>query len=135
MTYSQLSAPNQFRAQELFLRLKEEEATFAELAAMLRKGGNQKGQGRFGPIAIASVPKPLAKPLHSCSPGTLLAPIQVQSNWLIVRLEQFQPTQFDGAMEQRMCAELFQQDVDRIVDERMDALITNTASSHGQQAN
>ena len=135
VTYSQLSAPNQFLAQELFLRLKEEEATFAELAAMLRKGGNQKGQGRFGPIAIASVPKPLAKPLHSCSPGTLLAPIQVQSNWLIVRLEQFQPTQFDAAMEQRMCAELFQQDVDRIVDERMDALITNTASSHGQQAN
>ena len=135
VTYSQLSSPNQFLAQELFLRLNEEEATFAELAAMLRKGGNQKGQGRFGPVAIANVPKPLAKPLHRCSPGTLLAPIQVQSSWLIVRLEQFQPTQFDAAMEQRMCAELFQQDVDRIVDERMDALITSTASSHGHQAN
>ena len=135
VTYSQLSAPNQFLAQELFLRLNEAEATFGELAAMLRKGGNQKGQGRFGPMAIANVPKPLAKPLHSCSPGTLLAPIQVDSNWLIVRLEQFQPTQFDAAMEQRMCAELFQQEVDRIVDERMDALITATATSHGQQAN
>ena len=135
VTYSQLSVPNQFLAQELFLRLNEGESTFAELAAMLRKGGNQKGQGRFGPVAIANVPKPLAKPLHSCSPGTLLAPIQVQSSWLIVRLEQFQPTQFDAAMEQRMCAELFQQDVDRIVDERMDALIASTASSHGHQAN
>ncbi len=135
VTYSQLTAPNQFLAQELFLRLNEGEASFGELATMLRKGGNQKGQGRFGPMAIGSVPKPLAKPLHSCSPGTLLAPIQVQSNWLIVRLEQFQPTQFDSAMEQRMCAELFQQDVDRIVDERMNALINATASSHGDLAN
>lgn len=135
VTYSQLSAPNQFLAQELFLRLNEGEATFADLAAMLRKGGNQQGQGRFGPVAIANVPKPLAKPLHSCSPGTLLAPIQVQSSWLIVRLEHFQPTQFDTAMEQRMCTELFQQDVDRIVDERMEALITSTASTHGDPGN
>ena len=135
VTYSQLSVPNQFLAQELFLRLNEGESTFAELAAMLRKGGNQKGQGRFGPVAIANVPKPLAKPLHSCSPGTLLSPIQVQSNWLIVRLEQFQPTQFNAAMEQRMCTELFQREVDRIVNERMDALIAGTASSPGEQGN
>ena len=134
VTYSQLTAPNQFLAQELFLRLNENEATFGELAAMLRQGGNQKGQGRFGPVAIANVPKPLAKPLHSCCPGTLLAPIQVQSNWLIVRLEQFQPTQFDAAMEQRMCNELFQQEVDRIVDERMAAWITAAPSSNGHQA-
>ena len=111
------------------------DSTFGELAAMLRKGGNQTGQGRFGPMAIGSVPKPLAKPLHSCKTGTLLAPIQVQSNWLIVRLEQFQPTQFDAAMEQRMCAELFQQEVDRIVDERMDALISTSPSTPGEQAN
>ena len=134
VTYSQLSAPNQFLAQELFLRLNENEATFAELAAMLRQGGNQKGQGRFGPVAIANVPKPLAKPLHSCRPGTLLAPIQVQSNWLIVRLEQFQPTQFDAAMEQRMCTELFQQEVDQIVDERMAGLTTATPSGDNHQA-
>ena len=34
VTYSQLTAPNQFLAQELFLRLNEGESTFAELAAM-----------------------------------------------------------------------------------------------------
>ena len=111
VTYSQLSAPNQFLAQELFLRINEGEATFGELAAQLRKGGNEKGQGRFGPTPIAKVPPALAQPLRSCTPGRLLEPIQVKTNWLIVRLEQFQATQFDAAMEQRMCTELFQLEV------------------------
>ena len=122
VTFSQLTVPNQFLAQELFLRLNEKEATFAELAAQLRKGGTEKGQGRLGPMAIANVPPAIAKPLRSCSPGTLLEPLQVQNSWLIVRLEKFQPTQFDAAMEQRMCLELFQQEVDRMVDERLASL-------------
>ena len=124
VTYSQLSASNQFLAQELFLRLNEGEATFGELATQLRKGGNESGQGRFGPTPIAKVPVALAKPLRSCSTGTLLEPIQVQSKWMIVRLEQFQPTQFDAAMKQRMCTELFQEEVARIVDERISKLIS-----------
>jgi len=122
VTYSQLTVPNRFLAQELFLRLNEKEATFAELATQLRKSGTEKGQGRFGPMAIANVSPTIAKPLRSCSPGTLLEPLQVQNNWLIVRLEQFQPTQFDAAMEQRMCIELFQQEVDRRVDEQLASL-------------
>ena len=132
VTYSQLTVANQFLAQELFIRLNEKEATFAELAAQLRKGGSDKGQGRFGPVAIAKVPPAMAKPLRSCSPGTLLEPLQVQNNWAIVRLEQFQPTQFDAAMEQRMCIELFQQEVDQIVDERLASLQPTAASSNGQ---
>jgi len=133
VTYSQLTVANQFLAQELFIRLNEKEATFAELAAQLRKGGMESGQGRFGPMAIGNISPALAKPLRSCSPGTLLEPLQVQRNWLIVRLEQFQPTQFDTAMEQRMCIELFQQEVDRIVDERLASLQTTAISSNGQE--
>ena len=132
VTYSQLTVPNQFLAQELFLRLNEQEANFSELAAQLRKAGHEKGQGRFGPTAISSVPAALAQPLRSSSPGTLLEPLQVQKNWLVVRLEKFQPTQFDAAMEQRMCLELFQQEVDRIVDERLASLPQSLPISSGQ---
>ena len=133
VTYSQLSAPNQFLAQELFLRLNEQEANFGELAAELRQSGHQQGQGRFGPMVLANVPAPLAKPLRSCTPGTLLEPIQVRNNWLIVRLEQFQASQFDQAMEQRMCAELFQQEVDRRVDERISRSAAAGVSTNGHQ--
>ena len=134
VTYSQLSVPNQFLAQELFLRLNEKETTFAELAAQLRKGGAEKGQGRFGPVPISSVPPVLATPLRSSTPGTLLEPLQWQSSWLLVRLEKFQPTQFDAAMEQRMCSELLQLDVDRIVDEQLAKLQPTMPISSEQTA-
>ena len=134
VTYSQLTAPNPYLAQELFLRLNEKESTFAELATQLRKGGTEKGHGRFGPIPFSSVPAALTKPLRSCTPGTLLEPLQVQNSWLIVRLEKFQPTQFDAAMEQRMCSELFQQEVDRIVDEKLLSLKTAVPIGSEQSA-
>ena len=122
VTYSQLTVPNAYLAQEFFLRIKENEATFAELASALRQGGKEKGQGRFGPVPIDNVPEALAKPIRACTPGTLLEPVAFQDNWLIVRLEKFQPSQFDDAMKQRMCTELFQLEVERIVDERLASL-------------
>ena len=119
VTFSQLTVPNQYLAQEFFLRLKENESTFAELGASLRKGGLEKGQGRFGPIPMSNVPAALAKPLRSSAVGALLEPVQVQNNWLIVRLEKFQPTQFDESMKQQMCTELFHLEVERLVNDRM----------------
>lgn len=129
VTYSQLTASNQFLAQELFLRLNEGESNYGELASQLRQSGQTKGQGRFGPIEMSKVPTPLARQLRSKSLGTLLEPVQVQSKWLVVRLEQFQPSQFDAAMNQKMCAELFQLEVEQLVDERLIALTSASTSS------
>ena len=81
---------------------------------------------------MARVPKPLSKPLQSSRPGTLLEPIRIQSNWVVVRLEQYQPTEFDEAMEQRMCLELFQQHVNQLVDKQIEILtssLSNKAST------
>lgn len=122
VSYTQLTVGNRYLAQELFLRLKENESTFAELGASLRQGGQERGQGRIGPIPMSSVPAALARPLRSSTAGTLLEPVQVQNSWLIVRLEKFQPTQFDEPMKQQMCTELFQLEVERIVNDRLSSL-------------
>ena len=121
-SYSQLIAKDQYLAQELFLRLNEDEAEFADLAAELSRDAERKMSWQIGPIPMARVPKPLAKKLRSVIPGTLLEPIRVQASWVVVRLEQYQPTEFDANMEQRMCLELFQQHVNQLVDERMSSL-------------
>ena len=122
VTYSQLVVKDQNLAQELFLRLNEDEANFADLAKEISRTSNQKTQVQVGPIAMARIPKPLTKPLQSIVNGTLLEPIRVQNNWLVVRLDQYQPTEFDGIMAQRMCLELFQQHVNELVDQHMDML-------------
>jgi parvulin-like peptidyl-prolyl isomerase len=129
VSYSQLTVTNRYLAQEFFLRLKENESTFAELGASLRQAGQEKGQGRIGPIQMSNVPAALAKPLRSSTAGTLLEPVQIQNNWLIVRLEKFQPTQFDEPMKQQMCTELFQLEVERLVNDRMSSLTSAFAST------
>ena len=129
VSYSQLIVKNQDLAQELFLRIKEDESDFLELATELTRGSDQKPQWQVGPIPMARVPKPLVKPLQSNSPGTLLAPIRVQTNWFVVRLEQYQPTEFDDAMEQRMCLELFQKHVSQLVDEQIETITSQFPQS------
>jgi len=122
VSYSQLIVKDQHLAQEFFLRLNEDEAEFADLATELGRDAERKQNWQIGPIPMARVPKPLAKPLRSVIPGTLLEPIKVQASWVVVRLEQYQPTEFDANMEQRMCLELFQQHVNQLVDEKMEFL-------------
>ena len=122
VSYSQLVVKDQHLAQELFLRLHEDEAQFADLATELSRNADRKMQWQIGPVPMSRIPEPLSKPLRSNVPGTLLEPIRVQSNWVVVRLEQYQPTEFDENMEQRMCLELFQQHVNRLVDEQMKSI-------------
>ena len=135
ITFSQLSVSNSFLAQELFLRLKEGEAGFHELAEELNQNDDRKGKVTIGPVPMSRLAAELTKPLRAASPGAVLEPIKVQNSWRIVRLEQFQPTQYDEAMEQRMCSELFQQEVDRIVDQRLLTLISSRSTSNENQSN
>ena len=134
VTYSQLIADDQHLAQELYLRLKEDNAKFADLSIELGKNSQRKFQWKVGPIPMARVPKPLSKPLQSSRPGTLLEPIRIQSNWVVVRLEQYQPTEFDEAMEQRMCLELFQQHVNQLVDKQIEILTSNLSNKASTSA-
>mgnify|MGYP001157499376 CR=1 FL=1 len=133
VTFSQLIVKNQHLAQELFLRLNEDEASFEDLALGLSRGAQQKPQWHVGPIAMARVPKALTRVLQAVAPGTLLEPIQVQANWYVVRLEQYQPTEFDEAMNQRMCIELFQNNVNETVNAQI-ATLTSQFSSHNDTA-
>ena len=82
VTYTQLVLKNQYHAQELYLRIKEDQANFADLAAEVNRHAERKFQWRVGPVPIARTPGPLAKVLQSVQPGTLLEPIKVQANWL-----------------------------------------------------
>ena len=128
VSYSQLIVQDQHLAQELFLRLNEDEAEFVDIASELNRGSERKLQWQIGPVPMARIPKPLAKPLQSIAPGTLLEPIKVQANWVVVRLEQYQPTEFDEGMEQRMCLELFQQHLNQLVDAQMKSLTDQFSS-------
>ena len=107
VVYSLLRLEDGFLAQELYLQIAEGESNFADLAAQHSEGNEKSTRGIVGPVALDRANPILVEKLRSRPVGTLLEPFKIQQWWLVVRLEQYKAAQFDQAMAQRMCLELF----------------------------
>ncbi len=107
--YSILQVNNFHLAQELFFRIQDGEATFADLAPQYSSGQEVQTGGLIGPQEL-SLPHPiLAQKLLSLRSGQLASPIQIADCFVVIRLEQYLPAQLDTAMRQRLADELYQQ--------------------------
>ena len=107
VVYSLLRLKDGYLAQELYLQIAEGESNFADLAAQHGEGNEKGTRGIVGPVPLNRAHPILVEKLRSSSVGTLLEPFLIQQWWLVVRLEQYEPAQFDQAMAQRMSIELF----------------------------
>ena len=123
--YSLLRVSSEPLANELYLRIAEGEADFAELAATYAEGMEQATRGVVGPVPLVQAHPTLANVLRTSQPGELRPPVQIEPWWLVVRLESLQPASFDEAMQSRMTHELFEEWVHDEVQE----LITGTSPS------
>ncbi|MEB3325587.1 MAG: peptidylprolyl isomerase [Cyanobacteriota bacterium] len=107
--YSLLRVSSEALANELYLRIAEGEADFAELAASYAEGMEQATRGVVGPVPLTQAHPILANVLRTSQPGELRPPLQIEPWWLVVRLESLQPASFDEAMQGRMTHELFEE--------------------------
>jgi parvulin-like peptidyl-prolyl isomerase len=114
--YSLLRVRGEALAQELYLRIAEGEADFAELAATYAEGPEQATRGVVGPVPLLQAHPILANMLRTCQPGELRPPFPIEQWWLVVRLESLQAASFDEAMQSRMTQELFEEWVDEEVE-------------------
>ena len=109
VVYSLLRLKDGFLARELYLQISEGESDFAELAAQHGEGPERTTRGVMGPVPLTQAHPDLAERLRTNAPGTLIEPFQIQEWWLVVRLERYLPANFDAAINNKMCAELFEQ--------------------------
>jgi parvulin-like peptidyl-prolyl isomerase len=123
--YSLLRVSSEHLANELYLRIAEGEADFAELAATYAEGMEQATRGVVGPVPLVQAHPVLANVLRTSQPGELRPPVQIEPWWLVVRLESLQPASFDEAMQSRMTHELFEE----WVQEEVKLLITGPSPS------
>ena len=120
--YSLLRVSSEPLAHELYLRIAEGEADFAELAATYAEGPEQATRGVVGPVPLLQAHPILANVLRTSQPGELRPPLPIEPWWLVVRLESLQPASFDEAMQSRMTHELFEEWVEAEVRERISHL-------------
>ena len=110
--YSSLRVADIYLARELWIRLEEGEATFAELASTFGEGPEAAKKGLIGPIDMGNVsPPPLQALLRTLQPGEIHPPLQVtdgiKKDWtLLIRLENIKPAPFDAQMRQRLLTKL-----------------------------
>ena len=113
--YSLLRVRGEALAHELYLRIAEGEADFAELAASYAEGPEQATRGVVGPVPLLQAHPILANVLRTSQPGDLQPPLAIEQWWLVVRLESLQPASFDDTMQSRMTHELFEEWVEEDV--------------------
>ncbi|MEM9904364.1 MAG: peptidylprolyl isomerase [Cyanobacteria bacterium P01_D01_bin.44] len=106
--YSLIRTQDASLAQELYFRLHDDEAKFADLAREFSEGQEAQTGGLIGPVEL-SVPHPmLARMLQVSTPGQLWAPTPIGEWFVIARLEKFMPAQLDDPTRKRLMDELFQ---------------------------
>jgi len=122
VVYSLLRLQDPGLARELYLRIDDGEANFADLAATYAEGPEKATRGIVGPVPLTQAHPALADRLRTAPPGVVLEPFRIESWWLVVRLESLTPATFDAATAARMAQELFEQWIGEEVERRLSEL-------------
>lgn len=127
VVYSLLRLPDPGLARELYLRIADGEADFAELAQNYSQGPERQTRGIVGPVPIEQAHPELVRRLRSHPPGRLLEPFRIDSWWLVLRVESITPANFDDRTRDAMTRELFDDWLEQELEQRLAALAPELA--------
>ncbi|MDB9315072.1 peptidylprolyl isomerase [Spirulina sp. CS-785/01] len=96
-------------AQELYFRLLEGEGDFEELARSYSQGPEAKNGGAIGPVSLSNIHPTLQEMFHRSKPGQLWSPTFIDNWFVIARLDQFIPAEFDKKNRQQLLNDCFNQ--------------------------
>ncbi len=102
VTYSLLRLLDAELASELYLQIKEGEASFSKLAAQFSGGPEKRTGGLLGPVPLSQPHPALAKLLQVSQPGQIWPPKQLEGWWVVVRLEKLQTATLDPPLQERL---------------------------------
>lgn len=107
VVYSLIRVQDSGLAQELYLRIAEGEATFADLAAAHSEGDERSRNGIVGPAPLNQSHPQITERLRSASPKQLFPPFFISPWWIVLRLEDLQAAVFNDEMKLLMARDLF----------------------------
>lgn len=108
VVYSLIRSQEAGIAQELYFRIQEGEATFAELAQQYSQGSEAQTGGLVGPVELNVIHPKIAQTLITSKLGQINPPISIGEWWILLRLEKYQSAQLDEATRRRLLTDLFQ---------------------------
>ena len=115
--YSLVRVTSENLSNELYLRIKEKESTFEEIAKSFSEGPEKYTDGIVGPESIGKAHPALAKLLKISNKGQIWPPKKVEKWWIIVRLNYLQNTSLDETMFQKLALELGLKHIEELVND------------------
>ena len=104
--YSLIRTSERAKANELHLRIIEEEESFSDLASEYSEGIEQQVNGLIGPIELGRINPAIAERLRISNQGQLWDPFEEEGWWVLLRLEKLLPAKLDEAMKERIINDL-----------------------------
>ena len=106
--YSLIRVESKSEADELFLKLDEEEASFANLASNYSRGVEKDFNGVIGPMEIGKLNPDLAERLRISKEGQLWPPFETNGWWIILRHEKSIPAKLDTNTRNSLLSNLYE---------------------------
>ena len=104
--YSLIRVSSENLANELYLRIKEKESTFEELAKKYSEGPEKQTEGVVGPDPVGKAHPALAKLLQISEEGQIWPPKKFDIWWIIVRLNYIKTSSLDEKLSKELALEL-----------------------------
>lgn len=95
-------------AEELYLRLVDDHASFGELADQHALGEERHTRGLVGPMAVGQPHPRIAQALARLVPGELHPPFSIDNAVVLVRLEKRLPAQLNDPLRRQLLRELLE---------------------------
>lgn len=124
VVYGMIRLRNQGAAEELYLRLLDDQADFGELARQHSLGEERFTCGLVGPMRISQPHPTIRTVLQTLAVGELHPPFPVDNWILLVRMEHRQPAQLNDSTLLQLSQELMERDLEATLDTCLPDLYT-----------
>ena len=126
VTYSLLRVETKQEAEEFYLQLSDDEASFAELSSKYSKGIEKNLNGLIGPISLGETNPEIAERLKISKSGQLWPPFLSQGWWIIIRLEKNLPAVLDDRMRVKIKDMMYEKWINKQIFPLINKLRENT---------
>lgn len=119
VTYSLVRVKTKNLADELYMRIKEGEVSFNDIAKKYSEGPEMKTGGLIGPVPMNRAHPQLAEILRISQKGQLWSPTQIDNWWVVLRIEKIDIVPLDKNTALNMALELGENFLKKELDDLM----------------
>tara|TARA_B100000401_G_C52760630_1_gene697976 strand:- start:500 stop:1327 length:828 start_codon:yes stop_codon:yes gene_type:complete len=130
--YSIIRVKTKLEAEEIYLKLEEQEESFSDLAAKYSEGVEKNFNGIIGPLEIGVLNPELSERLKISKKGQLWPPFNSQQWWVVMRLERFLPARLDDNMRTKLRENMYEEWIQKKIIKVLKNLRENNKSNEIQ---